>query len=98
MGRYAAFFFLVLIAATSIAGTANSTVARTVVTPAERCVRLNRQIDAAMSGDTSNKPVHAARNLQKRGVRLCNSGKRAQGSRSLARALRLLGVKPLDID
>ena len=72
--------------------------AEVTITPAERCCRLSRQVDDAIKAKAADKQVAAVSVLQKKGVRLCEQYKRAQGIRHLAKALKLLGVKPIDID
>jgi hypothetical protein len=89
---------IVLLAATVIAASAAPSVARITITPAERCSRLSREVDEAIKGDASGKQVTAASALQKQAIRLCAHKKRAQGIRTFAKALKLLGQKPSDID
>lgn len=71
---------------------------KTILTPVERCTRLSRQVDEAIRANTAGARVAAARSLQKRGELLCAQKKRAQGIRALAKALKQLGAKPVDID
>jgi hypothetical protein len=89
---------IVLLAATVIAASAAPSVARITITPAERCSRLSREVDEAIKGDASGKQVTAASVLQKQAIRLCARKKRAQGIRTFAKALKMLGQKPSDID
>jgi hypothetical protein len=89
---------IVLLAATVIAAGSAPSVARVTITPAERCSRLGREVDEAIKGDASAKQVTAASELQKQAIRLCAHKKRAQGIRTFAKALKLLGQKPSDID
>lgn len=72
--------------------------AKTVVTPAERCSRLGRQVDEAIKTNASATRVAEAGPLRRKAVQLCASGKRAQGIRTYAQVLKLLGVKPIDTD
>jgi hypothetical protein len=81
-----------------IAASSAPSPAKVTITPAERCSRLSRQVDEAIKAKAADKQVAAASALQKKGVRLCAENKRAQGIRDLAKALKLLGVKPIDID
>jgi hypothetical protein len=71
--------------------------AKVTLTPAERCGRLSHQVDQAING-TAARQVAEARTLQKRAIRFCARKKTAQGIRTLAKALKLLGVEPTDID
>lgn len=93
MARRHAFIVLMLIATGSAAHAISPSFAQTAPLPSDRCLQLSRQVDDAASGATRNRPLQAARNLQKRGSRLCSAGRRTQGMRSLGHALRLLGVK-----
>jgi hypothetical protein len=72
--------------------------AETILTPAERCTRLSQQVTEVIRTHAPGARVNAARALQKRGDHLCSQKKRAQGIRSLAKALKQLGAKPVDID
>jgi hypothetical protein len=87
----------ILVAALVAAGIA-PVLAKTTITPAERCNRLSRQVDEAIYANSKSTQVNAARTLQKRAILLCAQNKRAQGIRTFAKALKLLGAKPADID
>ncbi|MDW6021259.1 hypothetical protein SAZ10_05710 [Mesorhizobium sp. BAC0120] len=87
-----------MLTAALIAASSAPSLTKDLITPAERCSRLSRQVDDAIKAKAADKQVAAVSVLQKRGVRLCAQDKRAQGIRSLAKALKLLGVKPIDID
>jgi len=89
---------IVLLAATIIAASSAPSIARITITPAERCSRLGREVDEAINRDASGKQVTAASELQKQAIRLCAHKKRAQGIRTFAKALKLLGEKPSGID
>jgi hypothetical protein len=92
-GCVAAAFIAILAAAVPVPAGAD-----TILTPAERCARLSRQVDKAISDHTPGARAAAARALQKRGDHLCSQKKRSQGIRALAKALKQLGAKPVDID
>lgn len=92
-GRVAVAFIAILIAAAPVQSEADN-----ILTPAERCSRLSRQVDEAISAHPPGSRVTAARALQKRGQLQCSQKKRAQGIRTLAKALKLLGAKPVNID
>jgi hypothetical protein len=81
-----------------IAASSAQSLAKVTITPAERCSRLSRQVDEAINAKAADKQVAAASALQKKGVRLCAEDERAQGIQTLVKALKLLGVKPIDID
>ena len=88
-----------MLTAALIAASSAPSVAKVTITPAERCSRLSRQVDEAIiKAKAADKQVAAARELQRKGVHLCAENKRAQGIRDLAKALKLLGVKPIDLD
>jgi hypothetical protein len=70
---------------------------KVTITPAERCSRFCRQIDDAIKAKVADKQVAATSALQKKGTRLRAQDKHAQRIRSLAKALKLLGVKPIDL-
>lgn len=89
---------VVLLSMISIMGGIAPSLARTVVTPAERCSRLGRQFDEAIKTNAPATRVAEAGPLRKKAVQLCASGKRAQGIRTYAKALKMLGVKPIDTD
>ena len=81
-----------------IAASRAQSLAKVTITPAERRSRLSRQVDEAIEAKAADKQVAAASALQKKGVRLCAQNKRAQGIQTLVKALKLLGVKPIDFD
>jgi hypothetical protein len=92
-GYVAAAFIAILAALAPVQSRAEAT-----LTPAERCARLSRQVDKAINAHPPGTRVNAARALHKRGDHLCAHKKRAQGIRALAKALKQLGAKPVDID
>ncbi|WP_214477642.1 hypothetical protein [Mesorhizobium sp. dw_380] len=71
---------------------------KVATTRTERCSNLSRQIDEALETHPAATQVAAAKALQRRGNRLCAKKKEAQGIRTLANALKLLGVTPIDPD
>ena len=87
-----------MLTAALIAASSAPSLAKVTITPAERCRRLSREADDAIKAKAADKQVAAASALQKKGVRLCAQDRHAQGIRDLAKALKLLGVKPIDID
>lgn len=76
--------------------------AEAAVTRSEYCSRLGLQLDQAI--ETKAKPganasqVAEASALQGKANRFCAASKQAQGIRTYANALKLLGVTPVDLD
>lgn len=68
------------------------------MTPGELCSRLAVQVDEAIKTNPANQQIAAATALQKKAIRLCAQKKRAQGNRTFAKALKLLGIRPVGID
>ncbi|WP_027160817.1 hypothetical protein [Mesorhizobium sp. WSM1293] len=72
------------------------------VTRSEYCSRLGLQLDGAIQ--TKAKPgasasqIAEATALQDKANRFCAERKQAQGIRTYANALKLLGVTPVDLD
>lgn len=67
-------------------------------TRSELCSRLSRQLDEAIETHAKATQVATAKALQKKGTRYCAGRKQAQGIRTFANALKLLGVTPVDPD
>lgn len=65
-------------------------------TRSERCSDLSRQLDVAFETHATAAKLSTARALQKRGTFFCANKKQSQGIRTLATALKLLGVTPID--
>ncbi|WP_373424760.1 hypothetical protein [Mesorhizobium sp. SARCC-RB16n] len=76
--------------------------AEAAVTRSEYCSRLGLQLDGAIQ--TKAKPGAGASQiaevtaLHDKANRLCAESKQAQGIRTYANALKLLGVTPIDLD
>ncbi|MBZ9759765.1 hypothetical protein LB553_02565 [Mesorhizobium sp. CA8] len=68
------------------------------LTRTERCTNLSRQVDEALKTHAAAMQVTAAKALQRKGNRYCAKKKEAQGIRMFAKALKLLGVTPIDPD
>jgi len=66
------------------------------ITRSEQCDRLSLQLDQAIQTTAETAEVAEATTLQKTAVRFCAERKQAQGIRTLANALKLLGVTPDD--
>lgn len=81
-----------------IAASTLSASAKTMPTPADRCVRLGVQVEQTIKAKASDRQVAAANLLQKQGAHLCGQHKWAEGIRSYAKSLRLFGVKPMTND
>lgn len=65
-----------------------------LITRSERCDRLRQQVQTALSGHVDTGQARQAAALQKKGNKFCASKRQAQGLRTYAKALKLLGVKP----
>jgi hypothetical protein len=81
---------------------AASSDAEAALSRTEYCSRLGHQLDGAMHttaqpGATASQFAAAAA-LQARANRFCAARKQAQGIRTYANALKLLGVTPVDLD
>ena len=87
---------LLLITATVAQSDAKAVVAKVLVTRSERCSRLSRQVDEAIENHAKAMQVTEAKALQRKANRFCADRKQAQGIRTLANALKLLGVSPVD--
>ena len=76
--------------------------AKAAITRSERCDLLSLQLDQAIQTKAETTEVAGttevaeATSLQKTAVRFCAERKQAQGIRTLANALELLGVTPDD--
>ncbi|MFD1984069.1 hypothetical protein ACFSOZ_15540 [Mesorhizobium newzealandense] len=70
--------------------------AKAAITRSEQCDRLSLQLDQAIQTTAETTEVAEATTLQKTAVRFCAERKQAQGIRTLANALKLLGVTPDD--
>ncbi len=65
-----------------------------LVTRSERCERLQRQLQSALSGHFASRQARQAEILLKKGTRFCASKRQAQGLRAYAEGLKRLGLKP----
>lgn len=70
--------------------------AQAAITRSEHCDRLSLQLDEALETQASATQAAQATALQQRASHLCADHKQAQGIRTLANALKLLGVTPDD--
>ncbi len=71
-------------------------VAKNPITRVERCNSLQQQFDHAIVEHARAKRAAQARAFQKKAVKFCAGKSQAQGIRAYAKALKLLGVKPID--
>jgi hypothetical protein len=69
--------------------------AKVTITRIERCNALERQFNKVIGRATARRAAEA-RALQKRAATFCAGKEQAQGIRAYAKALRLLGVQPID--
>ncbi|MGX5827928.1 hypothetical protein [Mesorhizobium sp. 43Arga] len=76
--------------------------AEAAVTRSEYCSRLGSQLDGAIrtkaEPGASASQIATATALQDKANRFCAERKEAQGIRTYANALKLLGVTPVDLD
>ncbi|WP_181165689.1 MULTISPECIES: hypothetical protein [unclassified Mesorhizobium] len=76
--------------------------AEAAVTRSEYCSRLGLQLDGAIrtkaAPGANASRIAQATALQDRANRFCTERKQAQGIRTYANALKLLGVTPVDLD
>jgi hypothetical protein len=70
--------------------------AKAVMSRSEQCNGLSHQLDEAIKTHARAPQVVRAKALQKKAHRFCASKRQAQGIRTLANGLKLLGVKPVD--
>lgn len=70
--------------------------AKAPVTRSERCNQLSREVDKAIETNAKAMQVTEAKALQKKANRFCADNQQAQGIRTLAKALKALGVAPVD--
>ena len=62
----------------------------------ERCERLDVQLQKALKTKRTARHASTARALRTKARRLCATRREAQGIRTYADALKLLGVRPID--
>jgi hypothetical protein len=87
---------IVLTGALSIAAPIERSMADETPTRTELCGKLQQQTQQAITEHAEAKRAAKARALQRKATRFCASNKQAQGIRTFAQALKLLGVQPID--
>ncbi|MBA8881316.1 hypothetical protein [Phyllobacterium myrsinacearum] len=87
---------IILTGALSIAGPMEQSMADETLTRTELCGKLQQQTQQAITEHAEAKRAAKARALQRKATRFCASNKQAQGIRTFAQALKLLGVQPID--
>jgi hypothetical protein len=87
---------MVLASATLVTAAVEPSMAEETLTRTELCGKLQQQVQHAITEHAEAKRAAKAKALQKTGTRFCASNKQAQGIRSYAQALKLLGVQPVD--
>ncbi|WP_421917074.1 hypothetical protein [Mesorhizobium sp.] len=70
--------------------------AQAAITRSEHCNRLSLQLDEAIETKADATQAAQATALQRRASQFCADHKQAQGIRTFANALKLLGVTPDD--
>jgi predicted lipoprotein len=96
MRRFVASIVIVLIAMGSPAMAAGHVAVKAPITRIERCDALQQQLDHAIIQHARAKRATQARALRKKAEKFCAGKSQAQGIRTYATALKLLGVKPID--
>lgn len=87
---------LLLITAGAAQSEAKAVATKVLVTRSERCSRLSHQVDEAIEKHAKARQVTEAKALQRKANRFCANKQQAQGIRTLANALKVLGVAPVD--
>jgi hypothetical protein len=95
MRRFAS-IAIVLAAMGTSAMAAGHPAAKAPITRIERCDALQHQLDRAIIQHARAKRTTQARALRKKAEKFCAGKSQAQGIRTYATALKLLGVKPID--
>ncbi|MBN9069412.1 MAG: hypothetical protein J0H60_23975 [Rhizobiales bacterium] len=96
MRRFVASIAIVLATIGTSAMAAGHTVKKAPITRIERCDALQQQLDRAIIQHARGKRTSQARVLRKKAEKFCAGKSQAQGIRTYATALKLLGVKPID--
>jgi hypothetical protein len=96
MRGFVASIAIVLAAMGTPAMAAGHAVKKAPVTRIERCDALQQQLDRAINQHARAKRATQARALRKKARKFCAGKSQAQGIRTYAIALKLLGVEPID--
>jgi hypothetical protein len=96
MQRLVAGIAIVLAGMATTAVAAGHAAVKAPITRIERCNALEEQFDHAIIQHARVKRAAQARALQKEAQKFCAGRNQAQGIRAYAKALKLLGVKPID--
>jgi hypothetical protein len=89
--KFAAMSMLICVAFSAQASARDQNVRR------ERCSQLQQQLDAAMKTHRPFAETEMVTRLRKKAISFCATDKEAQGARTFAKALHLLGLKPLGL-
>ncbi|SDN76086.1 hypothetical protein [Phyllobacterium sp. OV277] len=87
---------IILTGALYFAGPIETSMADETPTRTVLCGKLQQQTQQAITEHAEAKRAAKARALQRKATRFCASNKQAQGIRTFAQALKLLGVQPID--
>jgi len=87
---------IILTGALYAAAPVDLSMADETLTRSQLCGKLQLQTQQAITEHAEAKRAAKARALQRRATRFCASNKQAQGIRTFAQALKLLGVQPID--
>lgn len=96
IGLVSTLLSLLLIVATVGVSEAKVSSEKVLVTRSERCSQLSRQVDEAIENHAKAMQVTEAKALQRKANGFCATKQQAQGIRALAKALKVLGVTPVD--
>jgi predicted lipoprotein len=96
MRRFVASIAVVLAVMGSPAVAAGHAATKAPITRIQRCDALQQQLDHAIVQHARAKRTTQARALRKKAEKFCAGKSQAQGIRTYATALKLLGVKPID--
>jgi hypothetical protein len=96
MRRFVPAIAIVLAAMGTPAMAVGHTATKAPITRIERCGALQQQLDHAIAQHARGKRASQARALRKKAEKFCAGKSQAQGIRTYATALKLLGVKPID--
>ncbi|QND54227.1 hypothetical protein HB779_14415 [Phyllobacterium sp. 628] len=87
---------LILTGAVYLTAPVEMSMADETLTRSELCSRLQQQTQQAITEHAVAKRAAKARVLQRKAIKFCASNKQAQGIRTFAQSLKLLGVQPID--
>ncbi|ODT07134.1 MAG: hypothetical protein ABS58_08565 [Mesorhizobium sp. SCN 65-20] len=87
---------IVLLAGLSLGAASVGMTATRTITRMDRCNSLQQQLTEAISDHAEAKRAAEAKALQKKALKFCAGNRQAQGIRTYATALKMLGVQPVE--